>query len=207
MQEIERLLKKISDLAYDEDVGEPLDDAIGYANKALEILRAQSDVRASTIDDVPSCGQENDYRRASPAHVSHQGEPVAECGCTDECQHKPDCVFERKEGALVSDQGDIIERLRNPMWAHSSAPFESPQIEQEENVAAMNEAADEIASLRAQLAIAGEHIAEMTDQLASARKARRDQIIECLRRFDVFSTMDQVADALMALTDDTGNSK
>lgn len=33
------------------------------------------------------------------------------------------------------------------------------------------EAADEIASLRAQLAIAGEHIAEMTDQLASARKA------------------------------------
>jgi hypothetical protein len=33
-----RLLRKISDLAYDEDVGEPLDCAIDYANKAIAAL-------------------------------------------------------------------------------------------------------------------------------------------------------------------------
>jgi len=42
-------------------------------------LRAQSDVRAPTIDDVPSCGQENDYRRATPdvRAPAPQGEPIS----------------------------------------------------------------------------------------------------------------------------------
>jgi hypothetical protein len=42
-------------------------------------LRAQSDVRAHTIDDVPSCGQENDYRRSTPdvRAPAPQGEPIA----------------------------------------------------------------------------------------------------------------------------------
>jgi len=40
LKEVQRLLTKIIDLAYDEDVGEPLDDAIGYANKALFALNA-----------------------------------------------------------------------------------------------------------------------------------------------------------------------
>src|SRR5207247_1238231 len=39
-KEVERLLTKIIDLAHDEHVGEPLDDAIGYANKALFALIA-----------------------------------------------------------------------------------------------------------------------------------------------------------------------
>jgi hypothetical protein len=42
-QEALRLLRKISDLAYDEDVGEPLDCAIDYANKAIAALTAQPD--------------------------------------------------------------------------------------------------------------------------------------------------------------------
>ena len=29
-----------------------------------------------------------------------------ECGCVDECLHKPYCVFEHKEPALVSDQSE-----------------------------------------------------------------------------------------------------
>ena len=40
MREALRSLNKISDLAHDEDVGEPLDDAIGYANKAIAALSA-----------------------------------------------------------------------------------------------------------------------------------------------------------------------
>ncbi|MBR1032729.1 hypothetical protein [Bradyrhizobium liaoningense] len=46
---------------------------------------------------------------------------------------------------------DLINRLRNPMWAHGNIPFESPQLEQEENIAAMNEAAAEIERLNIEL--------------------------------------------------------
>lgn len=59
---------------------------------------------------------------------------------------------------------DLIERLRNPMWAHSTAPFPSPQLEQEENLAAMNEAAAEIERLRAVPQTAG-----MTERLQCLR--------------------------------------
>ena len=59
----------------------------------------------------------------------------------------------------------LIERLRNPMWAHSDTPFESPQLERDENIAAMNEAADEILRLRATIdqlrLVAGAVSAEM----------------------------------------------
>ncbi len=44
---------------------------------------------------------------------------------------------------------ELIERLLNPMWAHSNMPFESPQLEQEENLAAMRDAAKEIQRLLA----------------------------------------------------------
>lgn len=74
----------------------------------------------------------------------------------------------------MSDQGDIIERLGDHVLYNKK-----------ERCALFIEARNEIATLRnhlaaaqefnraymAQLAIAGEHIAEMTDQLASARKA------------------------------------
>ena len=45
-----RLLKKISDLADDEDVGEPLDDAIGYANKAIAALSALPPAQTNEAD-------------------------------------------------------------------------------------------------------------------------------------------------------------
>jgi hypothetical protein len=41
---------------------------------------------------------------------------------------------------------DLVEKLRNPMWVHSSAPFNGPQLAQEENLAAMSEAADALAA-------------------------------------------------------------
>ena len=30
-----------------------------------------------------------------------------ECGCEDECMHKPDCVFERKKPAVMSEQREF----------------------------------------------------------------------------------------------------
>lgn len=71
---------------------------------------------------------------------------------------------------------------------------------------------DEIASLRAQLAIAGEHIAEMTDQLASARKALRTSLtaMTLASGFEVisieFEFRHAIAEVRAALTDDTGKS-
>jgi hypothetical protein len=91
-----RLLRKISDLAYDEDVGDPLDCAIGYANKALAALSTSQPNR----------------------------------------------------------MGNLIDRLRSPLWVHSPIAFDSPQLEQEENIAAMNEAADKLATLAATPAVA-----------------------------------------------------
>lgn len=58
---------------------------------------------------------------------------------------------------------DLRVRLRNPMWAHSNVSFESPQLEQEENIAAMNEAADEIDRLHEQLVKAREALASVAD--------------------------------------------
>jgi hypothetical protein len=53
MREVLRLLRKISDLAYDEDVGEPLDCAIDYANKAIAALAAtQVGIAAQVLDDL-----------------------------------------------------------------------------------------------------------------------------------------------------------
>jgi hypothetical protein len=46
----------------------------------------------------------------------------------------------------------LIDRLRNPMWAHSNIPFDGPQLEQKENLAAMAEAADRIQELEAEVA-------------------------------------------------------
>ena len=56
---------------------------------------------------------------------------------------------------------ELIERLLNPMWAHSNMPFESPQLEQEENLAAMRDAAKEIQRLLAIPDAAQERIREL----------------------------------------------
>lgn len=41
----------------------------------------------------------------------------------------------------------LIARLQKPMWVHSSNPFEGRQLEREETLAAMSEAAAAIADL------------------------------------------------------------
>jgi hypothetical protein len=66
---------------------------------------------------------------------------------------------------------------------------------------------DEIASLRAQLASAGEHIAEMTDQLASARKAVLQEAIDVVQRYDDCGAQ-FIIEKLQALslTDEKGKS-
>lgn len=46
---------------------------------------------------------------------------------------------------------DLTERLLNPMWCHSTAPFENPQLAKEETLADMAEAASYIAELEAQI--------------------------------------------------------
>jgi hypothetical protein len=62
LAEVECLLKKISDLAYNEDVGEPLDDAIRYANEALALMHdyAQSsrDQRSIRLEGMASAFNE-----------------------------------------------------------------------------------------------------------------------------------------------------
>ena len=63
---------------------------------------------------------------------------------------------------------ELIERLLNPMWAHSNMPFESPQLEQEENLAAMRDAAKEIQRLLAIPDAAQERIRELTEALVLA---------------------------------------
>jgi len=87
-----------------------------------------------------------------------------ECGCTDECLHKPGCVFERKESALVSDQGepfDFPRELRcDSVMLAKSHPYTAETIEV---------LADEIASLRAQLT-------EWQDDYA-ALKARAKEVV------------------------------
>jgi hypothetical protein len=70
---------------------------------------------------------------------------------------------------------DLIERLRNPMWAHGNVPFLSPQLEQEENLAAMNEAAAEIERLRDKLSFA-----EFEWNRATAGMKKRDAKIASL---------------------------
>lgn len=47
-----------------------------------------------------------------------------------------------------TNHDDIVDRLMNPMWAHSEAPFESPQLDKEANLATMTDAADLIKRLR-----------------------------------------------------------
>ncbi len=106
----------------------------------------------------------------------------------------------------MSDQSELLNDLRHHEREYPSL-VHGPLC---------GRAADAIASLRAQLAIAGEHIAEMTDQLASARKAldlARKRIeyygaIGPRRHFDhdVTEIFPKI-DAVLSLTDDTGNSK
>lgn len=70
---------------------------------------------------------------------------------------------------------ELIERLLNPMWAHSNMPFESPQLEQEENLAAMRDAAKEIQRLLAIPDAAQERIRVLT-RLAERAAERFEKI-------------------------------
>jgi hypothetical protein len=67
VQEVLRLLRKISDLAYDEDVGEPLDCAIDYANKAIAALAATPAVGILSREKSDRVLSECGYEPATPA--------------------------------------------------------------------------------------------------------------------------------------------
>ncbi len=53
--EVQRLLRKISDLAYDENASEPLDDAINYANKALAALAPAEKATLQKTSSIVTC--------------------------------------------------------------------------------------------------------------------------------------------------------
>jgi uncharacterized Zn finger protein (UPF0148 family) len=63
------------------------------------------------------------------------------------CEYEEGSAAQSPAGKERPAANDLVERLRNPMWAHGNIPFESPQLEQEENLAAMAEAAAEIERL------------------------------------------------------------
>ena len=81
---------------------------------------------------------------------------------------------------------ELVERLRNPMWAHGNVPFESPQLEQEENIAAMNEAADRIETLEEQLASARAQvvIANQSNGFLLLAETRIEALEKALREID-----------------------
>ncbi len=89
--EVLRLLRKISDLAYDEDVGEPLDCAIDYANKAIAALAAAPAVGGEPVAwrwrhvNSPSkdwnyqhqpIGSHNEYLEVDPLYVAQPASPL-----------------------------------------------------------------------------------------------------------------------------------
>lgn len=110
------------------------------------------------------------------------------CGCTDECVHKPECVFEEPKALLSDLRQDIVEKLR--VWP-ASIKGDGESITYV--IRMHTEAADEIASLRAQLATSqelctkfeaavGEDLGEMLKlraQIASARKALQSVSTQC----------------------------
>jgi hypothetical protein len=57
-----------------------------------------------------------------------------------------------KDAQIMSDDPEtLIERLRNPLWVHSSVPVEGPCLAEKETVADLYEAADRIEALEAAL--------------------------------------------------------
>jgi|GEM_PF-6986127 len=108
-----------------------------------------------------------------------------ECGCTDECLHKPGCVFERKESALVSDERNLTEKLRDN-WDGV-------------NFNLRLEAAAEIDRLRAQLASARKALEEIID----AEKEFREQMGADWEGDPVSDACDR---ARLLLTDEEGKS-
>ena len=92
-----------------------------------------------------------------------------ECGCADECLHKPDCVFERKEDALVSEQGKPVAWRWKPksatIWIYDP---ESQWLDEHRQDGIDIEplyGSDEIASLRAQLASARKALEGVYDHM------------------------------------------
>lgn len=72
VQEAIRLLNKIVDLAYDEDVGEPLDDAIGYAKEALAALSLSRPDRGVWQQKCPETGKPCDCFKVQLCKLSSQ---------------------------------------------------------------------------------------------------------------------------------------
>ncbi len=91
---------------------------------------------------------------------------------------------------------DLIERLRNPAWSHSEATFESPQLDKDENVTAMTEAAHVIEVLRGELLERCKANSALHKQLAGAKA-------ELKRVADKYGYQ-ATADVLRALTDEAG---
>jgi len=108
-----------------------------------------------------------------------------ECGCTDECQHKPECVFERGEAVTDLHEPDALEMLdalhviktQEPMRkkiAEEIGDLESRLQASQDNashaweVAAGFQASNEkLSELGAE---AAKEIADLRDRLESARK-------------------------------------
>jgi hypothetical protein len=71
---------------------------------------------------------------------------VIPSGYRDATEFLKDCGFdEAAPSPAVLDPDDeetsLLERLRNPQWVHGNAPFESPQLDKEQTVGDMAEAA------------------------------------------------------------------
>jgi hypothetical protein len=135
-----------------------------------------------------------------------------ECGCEDECMHKPDCVFERKKPAVMSEQGESFEiTWRNGAYYVSIPNYRGGEVY----------TAEYVASLRAQLASVSERVAEMqyeagmyhslydvaTERLASARKAL-EGVYDHMDRNGManWPVAKRVRKELDSLTDEEGNS-
>jgi len=138
-----------------------------------------------------------------------------ECGCTDECLHKPGCVFERKESALVSEQRSLvptdltewITAARRDDWHMTFVGSDIRcMLGEIDRLRAAKTAALKIADERAKEAV------QLRAQLASARKAL-EEIIDAEKEFREQMGADweggPVSDACdrakLLLTDEKGN--
>lgn len=100
-----------------------------------------------------------------------------------------------------SDRGhfhaaDLVERLRNPMWAHGNIAFESPQLEQEENLAAMKEAADLIEHLSTLAQSAGNSFKAIADDCREAARTYRGRITQSLSADSVVAIYERIAGSI-----------
>lgn len=84
---------------------------------------------------------------------------------------------------------DLVERLRNPMWAHGNIPFESPQLEKEENLAAMAEAAAEIERLVGLVENVEQWRSSLIERIRSSTWSGSEEIVALIKRHSLTSTV------------------